>query len=176
MKTHCCCLFQLESSTLNWFEAQKLCRERGGLTIKRNKSDQSYWTGKYRRITPWIKIKGLYHVFHYFTFGAIFQPDHFKLIVAAVLWLKYCRYGVEIYKINQSVQHCTVRGTIHQIFLLIAVHIWLAMVETHFLKKLNSNLVRPLVVFVTRTRMILDINLKASLLIPFKVFIYLFCL
>nr|XP_022300692.1 uncharacterized protein LOC111108899 [Crassostrea virginica] len=50
-----------ESSTLNWFEAQKQCRERGGLTIKSNESDQSYWTGRYRRITPWITIKGCFN-------------------------------------------------------------------------------------------------------------------
>ncbi|XP_078340571.1 uncharacterized protein LOC111106908 [Crassostrea virginica] len=49
-----------ESSTLNWFEAQKQCRGKGGLTIKKNMSDQSYWTGRYRRITPWIKIKGCF--------------------------------------------------------------------------------------------------------------------
>ena len=103
MITHCCCLFQLESSTLNWFEAQQQCRERGGLTIQRNKSDQSYWTGRYRRITPWIKIKGLYHYLIIILSERFSQPDHFKLIVVALIWLKYCRYGVKIYPINQSI-------------------------------------------------------------------------
>ena len=53
----------LEISPLNWFEAQEQCRDRGGLTHTKNESDRSYWTGEYERITPWIKIKGLYHGF-----------------------------------------------------------------------------------------------------------------
>ena len=63
LKPHCWCLFQLESSTLNWFEAQEQCRGRDGLTMSKTKSNQSYWTGTYRRITPWIKIIGLYQYF-----------------------------------------------------------------------------------------------------------------
>nr|XP_022302966.1 uncharacterized protein LOC111110661 isoform X2 [Crassostrea virginica] len=47
-------------ANLNWFEAQEQCRDRGGLTIEDDKSDQSYWIGRYRRITPWIKIKGCF--------------------------------------------------------------------------------------------------------------------
>ncbi|XP_022302966.2 uncharacterized protein LOC111110661 isoform X2 [Crassostrea virginica] len=47
-------------ANLNWFEAQEQCRDRGGLTIEDDKSDQSYWVGRYRRITPWIKIKGCF--------------------------------------------------------------------------------------------------------------------
>ena len=31
-----------------------------------------------------------------------FQTDHFKLTVAAVIWLEYRRYGVKHYQINQS--------------------------------------------------------------------------
>ena len=31
-----------------------------------------------------------------------FKIDHFKLIVAAVIWLKYCRHGVKHNLINQS--------------------------------------------------------------------------
>ena len=27
----------------------------------------------------------------------------FSLIVAAVTWLKYCRYGVKLYSVNQSI-------------------------------------------------------------------------
>ena len=30
------------------------------------------------------------------------QTGHFELIVAAVIWLKYCRYVVKLYPINQS--------------------------------------------------------------------------
>ncbi|XP_078309858.1 uncharacterized protein LOC111110221 isoform X2 [Crassostrea virginica] len=58
-------LFLLSTLTtganLNWFEAQEQCRDRGGLTIKKDKSNQSYWIGRYRRITPWIKIKGCFN-------------------------------------------------------------------------------------------------------------------
>ena len=32
-----------------------------------------------------------------------FKTDHNLLIVAAVTWLKYCRYGVRLYLINQSI-------------------------------------------------------------------------
>ena len=32
-----------------------------------------------------------------------FKTDHMYLIVAAVTWLKYCRYGVKLYPINQSI-------------------------------------------------------------------------
>ena len=32
-----------------------------------------------------------------------FKTDYIKLIVAAVTWLNYCRYGVKRYPINQSV-------------------------------------------------------------------------
>ena len=49
------------------------------------------------------KDKGFVSLFTYYTFGAIFHPDHFKLIVVALIWLKYCRYGVKIYPINQSI-------------------------------------------------------------------------
>lgn len=42
---------------LNWFDAQNHCLGQG-LTIERDKSDQPYWTGVYRRLTPWINILG----------------------------------------------------------------------------------------------------------------------
>ena len=32
-----------------------------------------------------------------------FTTDYFKLIVAAVTWLNYCRCGVKLYQINQSI-------------------------------------------------------------------------
>ena len=35
--------------------------------------------------------------------GNNFTTDYFKLIVTAVTWLKYCRYGVKLYQINQSI-------------------------------------------------------------------------
>lgn len=41
----------------NWFDAQKQCLNHG-LTIEKDKSDQPYWTGVYRRLTPWINILG----------------------------------------------------------------------------------------------------------------------
>lgn len=41
----------------NWFDAQKQCLNHG-LTIEKDKSDQLYWTGVYRRLTPWINILG----------------------------------------------------------------------------------------------------------------------
>ena len=34
---------------------------------------------------------------------AVFTNDHRLLIVAAVIWPKYCRYGVKHYIINQSI-------------------------------------------------------------------------
>lgn len=43
----------------NWFHAQSYCKGQG-LTIERDKSDQPYWTGLYRRLTPWINILGCY--------------------------------------------------------------------------------------------------------------------
>uniref|UniRef100_A0A8W8NWV7 WSC domain-containing protein n=1 Tax=Magallana gigas TaxID=29159 RepID=A0A8W8NWV7_MAGGI len=45
--------------THSWFDAQKYCLGQG-LTIDRDKSDQPYWTGVYRRLTPWIKTLGCY--------------------------------------------------------------------------------------------------------------------
>lgn len=44
----------------NWFEAQEHCLGHG-LTIEEDKSDQPYWTGVYRRMTPWINILGQVH-------------------------------------------------------------------------------------------------------------------
>lgn len=41
----------------NWFEAQDRCYGHG-LTKEEDKSHQPYWTGVYRRMTPWIKILG----------------------------------------------------------------------------------------------------------------------
>ena len=32
-----------------------------------------------------------------------FQTIHFQLIDAAVIWLKYCRYGVKHFPINQLI-------------------------------------------------------------------------
>nr|XP_034321979.1 uncharacterized protein LOC109619625 isoform X2 [Crassostrea gigas] len=43
----------------SWFDAQNRCVGRG-LTIERVNSDQPYWTGRYRRVTPWINILGCY--------------------------------------------------------------------------------------------------------------------
>lgn len=49
----------LKTFTYNWYEAQNHCLGHG-LTIERNKSDQPYWTGLYRRQTPWINMLGCY--------------------------------------------------------------------------------------------------------------------
>lgn len=57
----------------SWFHAQSYCRGQG-LTIERNKSDQPYWTGLYRRLTPWINILGQYRfafIYHKFVFNII---------------------------------------------------------------------------------------------------------
>lgn len=43
----------------NWFDAQDHCLGQG-LTIDKNKSIQPYWTGVYRRLTPWINILGCF--------------------------------------------------------------------------------------------------------------------
>lgn len=43
----------------NWFDAQNQCLNHG-LTTKKDKSSQPYWTGVYRRLTPWINILGCY--------------------------------------------------------------------------------------------------------------------
>eukprot|EP00105_Crassostrea_gigas_P033959 XP_019918107.1 PREDICTED: uncharacterized protein LOC109617186 [Crassostrea gigas] len=43
----------------SWFDSQNQCLDQG-LTIERNKSDPPYWTGVYRRLTPWINILGCY--------------------------------------------------------------------------------------------------------------------
>lgn len=45
-------------SKWNWFEAQEHCRDKGGLTAKKNISSLPYWTEKYVRLSPWIKIIG----------------------------------------------------------------------------------------------------------------------
>lgn len=45
----------------SWFDAQSHCIGQG-LTIERHKSDKPYWTGKYRRLTPWINILGCYSI------------------------------------------------------------------------------------------------------------------
>ncbi|XP_052693383.1 uncharacterized protein LOC128171646 isoform X2 [Crassostrea angulata] len=49
----------IDDFPLNWFDAQNHCLSQG-LTIEREKSDQPYWTGVYRRLTPWINILGCY--------------------------------------------------------------------------------------------------------------------
>ncbi|XP_052693386.1 uncharacterized protein LOC128171648 isoform X2 [Crassostrea angulata] len=43
----------------NWFDAQDHCLGQG-LTIDKDKSIQPYWTGVFRRLTPWINILGCY--------------------------------------------------------------------------------------------------------------------
>eukprot|EP00105_Crassostrea_gigas_P005969 XP_011419741.1 PREDICTED: uncharacterized protein LOC105322619 [Crassostrea gigas] len=48
-----------EDFLYNWFNAQYHCLGRG-LTLEKDKSDQPYWTGEYRRRTPWINILGCY--------------------------------------------------------------------------------------------------------------------
>lgn len=50
----------------NWFDAQNQCLNHG-LTIEKDKSDKPYWTGVYRRLTPWINILGQY-LLHFFLF------------------------------------------------------------------------------------------------------------
>lgn len=49
----------------SWFDAQRQCLGRG-LTTEKDKSDQPYWTGVYRRLTPWINILGHYLLFSLF--------------------------------------------------------------------------------------------------------------
>lgn len=59
----------------NWFHAQSYCKGQG-LTIERDKSDQPYWTGLYRRLTPWINILGTYRfafIYHKFVFNIILK-------------------------------------------------------------------------------------------------------
>lgn len=46
----------------SWFDAQGQCLGMG-LTTEKDKSDQPYWTGVYRRLTPWINILGHYLLF-----------------------------------------------------------------------------------------------------------------
>lgn len=46
----------------NWFDAQNQCLDHG-LTLEGDKSEQPYWTGVYRRLTPWINMLGQYHLF-----------------------------------------------------------------------------------------------------------------
>lgn len=43
----------------SWFHAQNHCLGQG-LTTEEDKDDQPYWTGVYRRLTPWINILGCY--------------------------------------------------------------------------------------------------------------------
>ena len=43
-----------------------------------------------------------------------FKTDYIKLIVAAVTWLNYCRYGVKRYPINQSISHLIIKGNIFE--------------------------------------------------------------
>lgn len=55
---------------LNWFDAQNHCLSQG-LTIEKDKTDQPYWTGVYRKLTPWIKTLGLYQfdiLYHLYIF------------------------------------------------------------------------------------------------------------
>ena len=53
-----------------------------------------------------------------------FINDHISLIVAAVTWLKYCRYGVKLYPINRYIllfwifQPCSKVNTVVEINLL----------------------------------------------------------
>lgn len=54
----------------SWFDAQSHCVGQG-LTIEKDKSDQPYWTGVYRRLSPWINILGQY-VFAFFFHWSIF--------------------------------------------------------------------------------------------------------
>lgn len=49
----------------SWFDAQRQCLGRG-LTTEKDKSDHPYWTGVYRRLTPWINILGHYLLFSLF--------------------------------------------------------------------------------------------------------------
>lgn len=57
----------------NLFNAQEFCLGQG-LTIDREKSDKPYWTGVYRRLTPWIKILGqttLFYFLVYISFSSV---------------------------------------------------------------------------------------------------------
>lgn len=47
----------MDDDLKDWFDAQKQCLG-PGLTIEKHKSNQPYWTGIYRRLTPWINILG----------------------------------------------------------------------------------------------------------------------
>lgn len=72
------CLFWKETKptrelTNNWFDAQDKCLGHG-LTIDIDKSNQPYWTGVYRRLTPWINILGQYlFVFFYHQYTLLFN-------------------------------------------------------------------------------------------------------
>lgn len=44
-----------EDFSHNWFDAHDHCLGLG-LTIEKTKSNQPYWTGVYRRLTPWDAI------------------------------------------------------------------------------------------------------------------------
>ncbi|XP_078309855.1 uncharacterized protein LOC111110411 isoform X3 [Crassostrea virginica] len=78
-----------ESSTLNWFEAQEQCRGRDGLTMSKTKSNQSYWTGTYKRITPWIKIIGCFS-------DSFLSNINTELYINVSMWKKAVRICQEI--------------------------------------------------------------------------------
>lgn len=63
----------MEDIAHNWFDAQDFCVG-NGLTIEKEKSGQPYWTGVYRRLTPWIKILGqttLFYLLVYISFSSV---------------------------------------------------------------------------------------------------------
>lgn len=70
-------LFMLSTTTLftdikpteifshTWFDAQEHCLGQG-LSVEGHNSDKPYWTGFYRRLSPWINILGQYHPFSFY--------------------------------------------------------------------------------------------------------------
>lgn len=52
-------IMSMDDISHDWFDAQNHCSGRG-LTIERDINDQPYWTGVYRRLSPWINILGKY--------------------------------------------------------------------------------------------------------------------
>lgn len=69
----------------NWFDAQNQCLNHG-LTTEKDKSNQPYWTGLYRRLTPWINILGQY----FFLLSSDSKHFLFYIIYNFQLMVKFC--------------------------------------------------------------------------------------
>ena len=63
----------------------------------------------------------------------IFKTNHISRIVAAVIWLKYCRYGVKFYPINQPIFDLFVYSSYHSIYmcLLCRFRPWYKIIQSY---------------------------------------------